>query len=206
MARYTEGKCRQCRREGKKLFLKGERCYMKCPIDRKGAIIPGQHGQKGQRRQSNYGIQLREKQKAKRTYGILERQFSKYFEKAAKVPKATGEALLQILELRLDNIIYRLGFAPSRAGARQLVNHGLVMVDGKEVNIPSYQLKVDETISLSTKALAMPTTKKILADKDRKIPEWLRKKAAVGQVVRLPERADIDTEINENLIVEYYSR
>jgi len=206
MARYTEAKCRLCRREGKKLFLKGERCYTKCPIDRKGAIAPGQHGPRGQRRMGSYGLQLREKQKAKRTYGILERQFKKYFEKAAKVSKATGEALLQNLELRLDNIVYRLNFAPSRRTARQIVTHGQILVDGKKVNIPSYQVKPEQTISLSAKGLQMPVIKNILADKDRKIPEWLKRKAAVGQVVRPPERTEIDTDINENLIVEYYSR
>lgn len=198
MARYLDAKCRLCRREGRKLFLKGERCYSpRCPIERKGAVPPGQHGQKWRRRLSEYGQQLREKQKAKRIYGVLERQFKRYFEK--KLP-------LQLLESRLDNVIYRLGFVPSRSVARQLVRHGHVLVDNKKVDIPSYQVKPGQLISLTPKALKMEVVKKSLAEKERKIPEWLQRKAAIGKMVHLPEKEEIDTDINESLIIEFYSR
>jgi small subunit ribosomal protein S4 len=207
MARYTEAKCRLCRREGKKLFLKGERCYSpKCPIERKGPVPPGQHGQKRQRRLSDYGKQLREKQKAKRLYGILERQFKNYFQKASQSQEATGEKLLQLLERRLDNVIFQLGLVPSRSVARQLVTHGQVLVDGKKVDIPSYQVKPGETFSLTPKGLAMAIVKESLKEKDRKVPQWLKRKAAVGKMERLPEREEIDNDIDEHLIVEFYSR
>lgn len=207
MARYIEAKCRLCRREGIKLYLKGERCYSpKCPIERKGAVPPGQHGQRRFSRASGYSHQLREKQKAKRIYGVLERQFRNYFKKALKVKEATGKFLLQLLESRLDNVVYRLGFVPSRSVARQLVDHGHILVDNKKVTIPSYQVKPEQTITLSTKALKIELVKKSLAEKGKKIPDWLKVKAAVGKMVRLPEREEIDLDINENLIVEYYSR
>jgi small subunit ribosomal protein S4 len=207
MARYTDAKCRICRREGIKLFLKGDRCYSpKCPIERKGALIPGQHGQKRRRRQSDYGRQLREKQKTKRFYGVLERQFKKYFNQAAKKRGEVGERLLELLERRLDNVVFRLGLAPSRSVARQLVSHGHVLVDGKKVNIPSYQTKPGQVISFLPKALAVDLVKKSLDDKERKIPEWLEKKAGVGKVNRLPKRDEVDLEVDEHLIVEFYSR
>lgn len=207
MARYTDGKCRLCRREGIKLFLKGERCYSpKCPIERKGAVIPGQHGQKRRRRISDYARQLREKQKTKRLYGVLERQFKNYLKKAAKGEEATGEVLLQLLESRLDNIVFRLGLAPSRSVARQLVSHGYVLVDGKKVNIPSYQVESGQIVTLAPKGLEIDLVKKSLAEKDRKIPSWLERKAAVGRMARLPKREEIDVDIDEHLIVEYYSR
>lgn len=207
MARYKDAKCRLCRREGVKLFLKGARCFSpKCPIERRGGVPPGQQGQRRLRRLSEFGVQLREKQKAKRLYGVLERQFRRYYEQAAKVREATGEALLQLLEARLDNVVYRLGFALSRGIARQLVNHGHILVDGKKVNIPSYRVKTGQTISLTSKGLTIDQVKMALAEKDRMIPAWLKRKAAVGKVVRLPKREEIDANINENLIVEFYSR
>ncbi|TSC54500.1 MAG: small subunit ribosomal protein S4 [Microgenomates group bacterium LiPW_31] len=207
MARYLDSKCRLCRREGTKLFLKGERCFSpKCPLEKRGAVSPGQHGLKRSRRLSEYGIQLREKQKAKRTYGVLERQFRRYFKKAFKKRGVTGEALLQLLELRLDNVVYRLGFVPSRSVARQIVHHGHILVDGKKVDIPSYQVKPGQVINLNPKAMKMEVVKKSLAEKKKEIPSWLQKKAAVGKIIRLPTREEIGADIAEQLIVEYYSR
>jgi small subunit ribosomal protein S4 len=208
MARYLDAKCRACRREGEKLFLKGERCYgPKCPLERKGPVPPGQHGQKRKRRESEYGEQLREKQKTKKIYGVLERQFRKYFEKAFRVKgEATGKLLLQSLESRLDNVLYRLAFTPSRSVARQLINHKKVLVDNQKVNIPSFVVKPGQLITLTPEALKSEMISKSLAEKGRKIPSWLQRKAAVGKIIRLPEREEIDTDINENLIVEFYSR
>jgi len=209
MARYLGAKCRLCRAAGTKLFLKGERCYSpKCPLERKGAVPPGQHGQKkkGGVRLSKYGEQLAEKQKLKRVYGILEKQFHRYFQQALKTKGETGKMLLKLLERRLDNVVYRLGFAPSRSVARQLVRHGHVLVNNKKVNIPSYQVKPGEIISLAPKALKMEIVTKSLEEKERKIPGWLQRKAAVGKINRLPERDEIDFNINEDLIVEFYSR
>ena len=206
MSRYTGPKCRLCRREKVKLFLKGDRCFSaNCPIEKKGAVPPGQHGLKSSRRQSDYGKQLREKQKTKRIYGLTERHLKNYFQKAIKVRQATGEFLLQMLESRLDNIFYRLGFVSSRNLARQLVTHRHVLIDGKKVNIPSYQLKPGQVVSLDKKALDLPEVKKSLAEKT-KLPDWLKKKAAVGQMVRLPKRDEIEGDIDEQLIVEFYSR
>jgi len=207
MARYLDSKCRLCRREGTKLFLKGERCFSpKCPLEKKGAVAPGQHGLKMRRRLSEYGVQLREKQKAKRTYGVLERQFRRYFKKAFKKRGVTGEALLQLLELRLDNVVYRLGLVPSRSVARQLVHHGHILVDGKKVDIPSYQVKPGQVINLNPKAMKIEVVKKSLAEKKKEIPSWLQKRAAVGKIIRLPTREEIGADIAEQLIVEYYSR
>ena len=206
MSRYTGPKCRLCRREKMKLFLKGDRCFSpNCPIEKKGAVPPGQHGLKSSRRQSDYGKQLREKQKTKRIYGLGESHLKNYFQKAIKVRQATGEFLLQMLESRLDNVIYRLGFVSSRNLARQLVSHKHVLVDGKKVNIPSCQLKPGQVVSLDKKALDLPEIKKSLAEKT-KLPDWLKKKAAVGQMVRLPKRDEIEGDIDEQLIVEFYSR
>lgn len=207
MARYTEAKCRLCRREGTKLFLKGERCYSpKCPIERKGAVTPGQHGPKKQGRLSDFGRQLREKQKAKRVYGVLERQFKNYFKKAIKNRQATGEKLLQLLETRLDNAVFRLGLVPSRSVAREIVTHGHVFVNGKKVNIPSYQIKPGEVVSLKPKLLELDLVKKAISEKERKIPAWLEKKVAVGKMVRFPKREEIDVDLDEHLIIEFYSR
>lgn len=206
MAKYLDAKCRLCRREGAKLFLKAERCLgNKCPLEKKGALPPGQHGQKGRKKMSEYGLRLREKQKAKRIYGVLEKQFKHYFEMAAKKKEATGEALLVFLERRLDNVLYRLGFAPSRIVARQIISHKHVFVNGKKINIVSYLVKPEDTISLSSKAMEMPIIKKILESKI-KPPAWLDKKAAVGKVLRYPKREEIENDINEQLIVEFYSR
>ncbi len=200
MARYTGPKRRLSRREGIPLFTKDVKS-----IERKGAVAPGVHGAKRQRRVSEYGIQLREKQKAKRMYGIMEKQFRKYFEKASKVKEATGVALLEILESRLDNVVYRLGFTKSRSEARQFVGHGHVTVEGKRVNIPSFAVKVGQTIALSGKIVDNIQVKKSL-EENQTLPEWLERKAAVGRVLRIPTREEMEQAINEQLIVEFYSR
>lgn len=207
MARYTDAKCRLCRREGIKLFLKGERCYSpKCPIERKGGVPPGQHGPKGRKRLSEYGQQLREKQKAKRLYGVLERQFRRYYEKAARTREATGEVLLQLLESRLDNIVYRLGLAPSRSVARQLVSHGHVYINDKRIDIASYQVKPNDTIHLGDKGMKIPAVEKNWADRAKNLPKWLQRQGPIGKMTRLPERDEVETGIDDKLIVEYYSR
>lgn len=206
MARYTEAKCRLCRREGMKLFLKGERCSSpKCPIDSRGSFPPGQHGQKNRRKMSDYGSQLREKQKAKRFYGILERQFKRYYTIAKKKKGATGEALLLLLETRLDNVLSRLGFAASRSTARQLIAHKHVMVNGKVLDISSYILKPNDVVTFTTDVQNNPAIKKATEGKSS-IPAWLEKKALVGKVLRLPKREEVEVNINEQLIVEFYSR
>lgn len=207
MAKYLGPKCRLCRRERKKLFLKGERCYtLKCPIEKKGAVPPGPHGYRSGLKPSGYGEQLREKQKAKRIYGVLERQFKNYFQKASRAKKNTGEALLQLLESRLDNLAYRLHLTPSRSVARQLITHGHVLVDGQKISLPSFQVKPGQVISLSDKALKIDQIKKHLKGADAKLPEWLSRKAAVGKFNHLPKRDEIETDIDEGLIVEFYSR
>ncbi|MBI2017481.1 30S ribosomal protein S4 [Candidatus Daviesbacteria bacterium] len=200
MGRYTGPKRRLSRREGLPLFAKDVKS-----LERKGIIPPGQHGLKSRRRISEYGIQLREKQKAKRFYGLMERQFKKYVDLASKVKGSTGLALLHFLESRLDNIVYRLGFASSRAGARQIVSHGHILVDGKKVNIPSYQMKIGQTLAISSKLLDNTQVKKSL-DNQETLPEWLERKATVGKVLRMPERSEMEQAIDEQLIVEYYSR
>lgn len=211
MARYTDAVCRLCRREGEKLFLKGERCFSpKCAIERR-PYIPGQHGKKGtfRRKMSDFGIQLREKQKARRIYGVLERQFSKYFENAQRTPGLTGENLLQLLERRLDNVVYRLGFADSRAQARQIVNHGHVYVNGRKLDVPSALVGEGDIISVRPQSREKEYFK-ILAESigTRGVPTWLAVNTTdlTGRVTALPGRGDIDTSINEQLIVEYYSR
>lgn len=207
MSRYIDAKCKICRREGKKLFLKGDRCYSpKCPVNKKGAVPPGIHGLRRRRRFSDFGQQLREKQKAKRFYGVRERQFKRYFDLATKKKGGAGKFLLRILESRLDNVVYRLGFVSSRSIARQIISHGHIQVDGRKVNISSYQLRPGQVISITTKGLKIENVKKMLANKDYQVPVWLEKKAAVGKVKKLPERSEIDTEVDENLIIEYYSR
>jgi small subunit ribosomal protein S4 len=208
MARYTGASCRQCRKEKMKLFLKGDRCYSaKCAIDRRGTA-PGQHGTK-RVKSSEYGLQLREKQKAKRIYGVLEKQFSKYFDLAEKQQGVTGENLLRILESRLDNIVYRMGFASSRKEARQLILHGHFLVDGKKVNIPSFLTKESMIVSVKEDSRKSPKFK-ILAEalSGRIIPKWLDVDVEnmTGKIVLLPARDDIDLEIKDNLIVEYYSK
>ena len=207
MIKIYSKKCRLCRSAGEKLFLKGERCFsVKCPIDRKGAIPPGQHGAKRKRKSSDYGIRLVEKQKLKRIYGLSERQMKKYFTQARKVKGSTGEMILQLLESRLDNLVYRFGFSPSRRFAKQLVSHKHILVDGKIVNISSYLVKPSQVINLDTKALAMAAVKTILGKKDYTLPAWLERKAAVGKFSRVPRREEIDINVNEQLIVEHYSR
>lgn len=208
MARYTDAVCRLCRREGQKLFLKGDRCYTeKCGITRR-SYAPGQHGQ-GRTKASEYGSQLREKQKAKRYYGVLESQFKGYFELASKRKGKTGENLLSILETRLDNAVYRLGFAMSRAEARQLVRHGHFTVDGSKVDIPSFLVKPGMVITLKESSRTNEKFKaSIEANSFRQPPKWLDYDAAnfMAKVVALPTREEIDLPIEEQLIVELYSK
>lgn len=200
MARYTGPKRRLSRREGLALFAKDAKA-----LERKGAVPPGQHGLGRRRRISEYGVQLREKQKAKRIFGLLEKQFKRYFEESSKVKGATGLALLQTLETRLDNVVYRLNFAKSRAGARQLVSHGHIKVMGKKVNIPSFQVKTDQTIEISEDLRDNTQVKKSL-EEAQTLPEWLERRATVGKVLRMPEREEMEQSIDEQLIVEFYSR
>ena len=208
MARYTEAVCRQCRREGQKLFLKGDRCYTdKCAMTSR-AFAPGQHGQ-GRSKNSEYGQQLREKQKAKKFYGVLESQFRSYFEMAERRPGQTGENLLSILESRLDNVVYRLGFAMSRAEARQMVSHGHITVNGRKVNIPSYQVKPGMIIALKESSRSLEKIKaNIEANAFRPAPKWLEYDQTnnLAKVVAVPGRDDIDLPIEEHLIVELYSK
>lgn len=208
MAVYSGPVCRLCRRDGVKLFLKGERCYTsKCAIERR-KYAPGQHGQR-QRKLADYGVQLREKQKLKRIYRVLERQFRSYFKEAVRRKGVTGEILLQLLELRLDNAVYRLGCAMSRRQARQLVNHGHFLVNGKPVNIPSYQLRVGDTITVAPASRTAGAIQESVASAGgRRTPEWMTfdTGSMSGQVTSVPTREQIDTQVNEALIVEFYSR
>lgn len=208
MARYTGAVCRLCRREGMKLYLKGERCYTdKCSI-KKRQYAPGQHGQ-GRKKLSEYGVQLREKQKARRYYGILEGQFRHYFELAEKKQGITGENLLSILETRLDNVAYRLGIGTSRAEARQLVRHGHVTVNGKKVNIPSFLVSVGDVITLKEASRDSEKIKAVLeSTSGRSVPKWLdyNRDTLEAKVIAAPAREDIDLEIAEHLIVELYSK
>ncbi len=208
MSRYLDAKCKLCRREGVKLFLKGSRCFSpKCPIERKGAVPPGQGGTKRSfRRLSEYGQQLREKQKLKRIYGIREKQLKKLFTEARKKRGATGTSLMNQIERRLDNVIFRLGIAGSRTVARQIISHKHVLINNKKVNIASYRVKKDDIISLDKIALKIPEVKRILDQKENKFPSWLERKGAVGRVKNLPSGADFLEEIDLKLIVEYYSR
>ena len=208
MARYNGSVCRLCRREGTKLFLKGDRCYSpKCSVGLR-PTPPGEHGQARQRKQSEYGMQLREKQKARRVYGVLEAQFHRYFEKAEATRGITGENLLIILERRLDNVVYRLGFGSSRAFARQLVRHGHILVNGKKVNIPSYQVDVNDVISVRDKSAEAERFKALREGTGRVIPKWIVLDAPNlrANIVALPQREDVDTTIQEHMIVELYSR
>ncbi len=210
MARYSDPVCRLCRREGVKLYLKGERCYTdKCSIDRRG-YAPGQHGQGGGRRRgSEYGLQLREKQKARRVYGILEKQFHSYYEEAARRQGITGDTLLQLLETRLDNVVYRLGFALSRPEARQLVKHGHFSVNGKRVDIPSYHVRNNDVVGVLEGSASLPKFKEVLeAAESKTVVSWLERdlEARTGKVLRAPAREEIDVPVTEQLIIEYYSR
>ena len=200
MARYTGPKRRLSKREGVALFAK-DSAY----IERKGAVPPGVRGTKVRPRVSEYGIQLRAKQRAKRMYGLSERQFRNTFEDAARKGSATGQTLLELLESRLDNVIYRLGFSPSRAGARQLVSHGHVTVDGKKVGIPSYRVKANSVVAISPKIVDNTQVKKSL-ESQTALPGWLDRKATVGKVLRIPNREEMEQVIDEQLIVEFYSR
>ncbi|NLW25483.1 MAG: 30S ribosomal protein S4 [Clostridia bacterium] len=208
MARYTGPVCRICRREGMKLYLKGDRCYSdKCAIERRN-YAPGQHGQR-RPKFSEYGLQLREKQKTRRVYGVLENQFRTYFVKADRQKGITGENLLRLLETRLDNVVYRLGFAKSRPQARQFVRHNHFTLNGHKVNIPSMQVKVGDVIQLKEKSKNSPIFKEIIENLGQKTPPaWLELDVEnlSGKVVALPTREDIDLPVQEHLIVELYSR
>ncbi|HEY8908889.1 MAG TPA: 30S ribosomal protein S4 [Desulfosporosinus sp.] len=209
MARYTGPVCRLCRREGLKLFLKGERCYTsKCAIDRR-PHPPGQHGQARAKKPTEYGLQLREKQKARRMYGVMEKQFRHYFDVAVKRKGVAGENLLILLERRLDNVAFHLGFASSRAESRQLVNHGHFTINGKKVDIASYSVRVGEVIAVKEGSKSSPRMKQLLENLgSRTVPGWLSLDAntAAGTVIALPTREDIQLPIQEHLIVEKYSR
>jgi small subunit ribosomal protein S4 len=206
MARYTGPSCRLCRREGEKLFLKGDRCYTdKCALTKR-ATPPGQHGAR-RVKLSNYGLQLREKQKVKRAYGLIEGQFRETYERAEKMAGVTGENLLRLLELRLDNVVFRMGFANSRKEARQLVNHGHFTVNGKKVDIPSFTVKLGDVITVKEKSVASLKFKD-LQEKSTTTPKWINAdlEKLTGTVTTLPERDDIDLPIEEHLIIELYSR
>ena len=206
MSRYTDANCKLCRREGQKLFLKGERCYSsKCALERRN-YAPGQHGQ-ARKKMSDYGIQFREKQKAKRFYGMQETQFRNLYEKAAKKAGKTGENLLILLETRMDNVVFRLGFASSRKEARQLVTHGHFTVNGKKADIPSMELKDGDVIRVKEKSQSSPKFKEV-KEMSITVPSWMSVdvEKLEGKIVTLPTRADIDTPVAEHLIVELYSK
>jgi small subunit ribosomal protein S4 len=209
MARYIGPVCRLCRREGIKLFLKGERCYTdKCAIEKRN-VPPGQHGRARKAKMVGYGVQLREKQKVKRTYGVLENQFRRYFEAADRQRGITGELLLQMLERRLDNVVYRLGFATSRPQARQLVRHGHFTVNGKKVDIPSYSVRQGDTVAVRQTSAQNVTIQHAMEEvKGRGIPDWLLLDAAAlaGRISQLPTREQINMPAQEQLIVELYSK
>lgn len=209
MGRYTDSVCRQCRREGEKLFLKGDRCYSeKCAVERR-PFPPGSHGQGRRQKPSEYGLQLREKQKTRRVYGVLEKQFRNYFAAADRQQGITGENLLVLLERRLDNVVFRLGFAASRKEARQLVNHGHFTVNGRKVSIPSYLIRVGDVIQVKEGSKESPKFAEIKEQAAYKTPpEWLSVDVEnlTGTVLAYPIREQIDTAVNEQLIVELYSR
>ena len=208
MARYTGPVCRLCRREGMKLFLKGERCYTdKCGIEKRN-MPPGQHGRRRASKMQGYGVQLREKQKVKRIYGVLEDQFRRYFEMADRTRGITGVTLLQLLERRLDNVVYRMGFATSRAQARQLVRHGHFLVNGKKVDIPSYSLKAGDVVSVRQTSRENPAILHAVGEvKGRGIPEWIALEGELGaKVLSMPTREQINLPVQEQLIVELYSK
>ena len=206
MSRYTDANCKLCRREGQKLFLKGERCYStKCALEKRN-YAPGQHGQ-ARKKQSDYGNQLREKQKAKRFYGMQETQFRNLFDKAAKKSGKTGDNLLIMLETRLDNVVFRLGFAASRKEARQLVTHGHFTINGKKANIPSMEVKAGDVIAVKSRSQQSPKFKEI-KDMQITVPQWMEVDVnkLEGKILALPTREQIDTPIAEHLIVELYSK
>lgn len=209
MGRYTESVCRLCRREGIRLYLKGDRCYSdKCAIERR-SYPPGEHGQSRRAKVTPYGQQLREKQKARRIYGIMEAQFRNYFKKAARKQGVTGEILLQLLETRLDNLVYRLGIAPSRNAARQLVKHGHVTVNGRRADIPSYHVRPGDTIAVSEKSKKLDLIKDAVTNRRRtEMQAWLSfdDKDMSGVLLQVPSREDIPVPVQEQLIVELYSK
>jgi small subunit ribosomal protein S4 len=211
MARYKDAVCKLCRREGEKLFLKGERCLSpKCALERR-PYPPGLHGRQAQfrRKKSDYGLQLRAKQKTRRVYGVMERQFRRYFREAERRRGLTGTNLLILLESRLDNVVYRLGFALSRPQGRQLVRHGHFEVNGRKVNVPSYLVKPGDVVAVRPNSRGNALFKEVVLDLEhRAVPDWLSRDdvAMSGRILSLPERGDIDVTINEQLIVEYYSR
>lgn len=208
MARYTESVCRMCRREGTKLFLKGEKCFSaKCAVAKR-PTPPGQHGQARQRKASEYGLQLREKQKARRAYGLMEGQFKRTFVRATGMKGITGDNLLQLLELRLDNFVYRSGLASSRPQARQFVCHGLLTVNGKKVDIPSYSVKVGDVISVRSTRRDMEHFKIVKEGVSGVVPKWITTDAAnlTATVTALPAREDVELSLQESMIVEFYSR
>ncbi len=210
MARETGGKCKLCRREGTKLFLKGDRCFStRCPMEGRKQSAPGQHGARMRRKVSEYGLQLREKQKVRRMYGVFERQFRNYYKKAARQKGVTGENLLQLLERRLDNVVYRLGFAPSRASARQLVNHRHILVNGRPVNIASFSVAMGDVIEVKEKSRGMELVKYSLEkQKQREAVPWLDLQArdVRGVVRELPSRDTVTVPVDEQAIVELYSK
>ena len=209
MARNLDPKCRQCRREGEKLFLKAEKCFTeKCAIEKRN-YPPGQHGQRRASRLSDYGVQLREKQKLRRMYGVLEKQFRSYYAEADRKKGITGENLLQMLESRLDNVAYKMGLGGSRTEARQIVKHNSILVNGKRVNIPSYQVQPGDSISVADKSKDQLRIKSALdAADERGLPEWLEVdvKKLTGTFKNRPERDDLPSTINESLVVELYSK
>jgi small subunit ribosomal protein S4 len=207
MGRYHDAVCRLCRREGMKLYLKGEKCYTeKCPVHKR-PVPPGMHGQ-GRRKLSEFGVRLREKQKLRRIYGIYETQFKTYFQQAAKARGVTGVRLLQLLETRLDNVVYRLGYATSRKEARQMVLHGHAAVNDRKVTIPSFQVKPGDVITPTARGREHPRMKELAATGLRTLPSWLQftPERLEGRVLALPAREEIDVAVQEQLIVEYYSR
>jgi len=208
VARYTDSKCRQCRREGGKLFLKGEKCFTeKCPVEKR-AYAPGQHGQR-KGRPSDYGSQLREKQKLRRIYGVLERQFSNYYVEADRQRGSTGENLLKLLEGRLDNVVFRMGFGASRSQSRQLVRHNAIVVNGKRVNIPSYQVQPNDVVEVASGAREQLRVKAALeAAESRGFPEWVEvdSKAMKGTFKARPERSELPADIREQLVIALYSK
>lgn len=206
MARFRGSRNKLARREGTDLGLKTAGSNAHASLLKRTKIRPGQHGQRMGRKPSDYGKQLREKQKVKRMYGIMENQFKRYYQAAAKTKGVTGEALLSHLERRLDNVVYRLGFAPTRAAARQIVRHGHIHVSERRVDIPSYQVTVGAVVSLKPKSSRIPAIAKSLAEKTHVTPGWLQKKATAGKITAYPKREDISEDIQEQLIVEYYSR
>lgn len=208
MARYIDAKCRLCRREGGKLFLKGEKCFTeRCPVEKR-TYAPGQHGQR-RGRPSDYGLQLREKQKLRRIYGVLERQFRRYYKEAARKKGSTGEILLQLLECRLDNVVYRMGFGSTRSEARQLVSHRAVLVNGKSVNVPSYQVRPEDTITIREKSKKQLRIQDALNVAEQfGLPDWVEvdTKKMEGVFKAVPDRSELPSEINEQLVVELYSK